>query len=187
MNSLDIVILIILLVSFVYSLFRGFVREVFSLLALIVGFLAAVRLYHFPAALLGKTLDNPIIAGVLGFILTFIAVSVAISLMGRLVRKFVATIKLESIDRMLGALFGLVKGTFLVIILILMLITVLPPGHSLLAGSRLSPYFMALGDLSLRMIPGDMRVTVRKKREDLTPYWNQPPERQNDNGEGTAI
>ena len=144
MNGLDFVIIIILVASVIYSLFRGLVREVFSLLSIVLGFIAASRWYPFLAGFFLPWITSNAIANILGFILTFIAVSIIISLIGKLVRRFVSFIKLESIDRLLGAAFGILKGVFVVIVLILILIAFLPPAHPVLTKSRLSPYFMTL-------------------------------------------
>jgi len=176
MNFLDVFILLIMVASFVYSLFRGLVREVFSLLSLILGFISATRIYHIPAGLILRGIDNLFIANVLGFTLVFIFVSIGISLIGKLIKKFVRHVRLELIDRILGAFFGLLKGAFVVIIIVVVLIAFLPPAHPVLSKSRLSPYFMTIGELSLRMIPGDFRLKVKKKRESLSPYWRQLPD-----------
>ena len=85
------------------------VREFFSLLSIILGFMAAIRLYPFPANFFLPWFNNTMIANIVSFVLTFIIVSVVISLLGRLVRKFVRFIKLESMDRLLGAVFGLLN------------------------------------------------------------------------------
>jgi len=181
MNALDVFIIVIMVVSFIYSLFRGLVQEIFSLLSLILGFISAIRIYHIPAGLISHGIDNLFIANVLGFILVFIFVSIGVGLIGKLIKKFVRHIKLESVDRIFGAFFGLMKGAFVVIIVVLILIAFLPPAHPVLSTSRLSPYFMAVGELSLRMIPGDLRIKVREKRESLSPYWRQLPDNHSPN------
>ena len=170
MNGLDIVLIIIVTASVIYSLFRGLVREVFSLLSIILGFMAAIRLYPVPASILLTWIDNSVIAHILGFVLTFIAVSILISLLGRLVRKFVKFARLESGDRLLGAVFGLLKGVFVVTVLILALILFLPPAHPVLTQSKLSPYFITLGEVSLSMIPDELKKSVRKKKESFSLY-----------------
>ena len=106
-----------------------------------------------------------------------------ISLIGKLARRFVSFIKLESIDRLLGAAFGILKGVFVVIVLILILIAFLPPAHPVLTKSRLSPYFMTLGEISISMIPVNLRQTVRQKKEDLSPYWKRLSSNQINSGE----
>jgi len=175
MNGLDLVIIIIVTASVIYSLFRGLVREVFSLLAIILGFIAAIRLYQVPAGILLRWIDNSVIAHLLSFVLTFVAVSILISLIGRLLRKFVKFARFESADRFLGAVFGLLKGVFVVTVLILVLILFLPPAHRVLTQSQLSPYFLTLGEISLSMIPGEIKESVRNKQEDFSRYWKEFP------------
>jgi membrane protein required for colicin V production len=159
------------------------VREVFSLLSVVLGFMAAIRLYQVPAGILLTWIDNSIVAHMLSFVLTFIAVSIGISLIGRLVRRFVRFVEIQSADRLLGALFGLLKGVFVVTVLILVLILFLPPAHPVLTQSQLSPHFIALGELSLSMIPEELKETVKKKKEDFSLYWKRLPEMQLHPGE----
>ena len=45
MNTLDIVIIVIMVISICYSIYRGFIREIFSLLGIIAGFIAASQFY----------------------------------------------------------------------------------------------------------------------------------------------
>jgi len=176
MSGLDVAIIIIITASVIYSLFRGLVREVFSLLSIILGFMAAIRLYQVPAGILLRWIDNGMIVHLLSFVLTFVAVSILISLAGRLVRTFVKFAQFESADRLLGAVFGLLKGVFVVTVLILVLILFLPPAHRLLTQSQLSPYFITLGELSLSMIPSELKEAVRNKKESFSPYWRKFPD-----------
>ena len=60
MNILDFVIIVFLLVFFVYGLKRGFIREIFSLLSLVVGFFLAVSQMHHVVVFASKYLPNKI-------------------------------------------------------------------------------------------------------------------------------
>ena len=175
MNGLDFIIILILIASVIYSIFRGFVREVFSLISIILGFMAAIRLYSFPAHFLHSWISSLIVANILGFILIFITIKLIVGLFGGLIRRFIRFIRGEAIDKILGAVFGLLKGVFGVTMMILILIAFLPPAPPILTKSRLTPYFITLGELSINMIPVNLKQTVREKKESLSLYWNNFP------------
>jgi hypothetical protein len=42
---------------------------------------------------------------------------------------------------------------------------------------------MTLGEISISMIPVNLRQTVRKKKEDLSPYWKRLSSNQSNSGE----
>ncbi|MFQ6077408.1 MAG: CvpA family protein, partial [Candidatus Bathyarchaeia archaeon] len=85
MSWLDLVILSILLINFIYSLSKGAVREVFSLVALFVGYVAASKTHAYGAAYLLLVLKNPTLARVISFVAVFILVSLLVGFIGRLV------------------------------------------------------------------------------------------------------
>ena len=80
MSSFDIVVSIFLGVSLVYSLVKGMVREIFSILAYASGYFAASRFYDYAAAHMDGWISNELLANTIGFGLIFIAVTLAIKI-----------------------------------------------------------------------------------------------------------
>jgi len=72
LNFVDYVLIAIVGLSMVLSLWRGFVREMISLIGLVLAFLAASRLSGTTGAYLGQWIDNATIADGAGFALIFI-------------------------------------------------------------------------------------------------------------------
>jgi membrane protein required for colicin V production len=64
---------------------------------------------------------------------------------------------LSLIDRLLGALLGLVKGSLFVAI-ILMGMTAFAPSSSWLEGSELAPYFLVVGRAAIWLAPSELRA-----------------------------
>ena len=170
MNGLDTVIIFILTVSVIYSLFRGLVREVFSLLSIVLGFAAASRTYSLLSNFLHTWLSNKPGADILGFIIVFVATSMVISLMGRIIKGIVRASNLAFVDRITGAFFGILKGIFIATVIVLSLVAFLPPADPIVRNSRLSPYFVTLGNASLRFVPSEFGEMVRKKAEGFFQY-----------------
>ena len=116
----DIVILAIIGISALISLWRGFLREVLSLLAWILAFWVAFSFTPLVAPLLEPYVDVPSIRFILGFAGLFVLTLLAVSLLGHIVVKLVGRTGLTGTDRMLGLLFGMARGGVVVLLLVLL-------------------------------------------------------------------
>ena len=119
MNWLDVVILVIICISAVISLFRGFVREAVSLATWIMAFWVAIGFSDKLEPMLSM-IDSPAgrisVAFASLFLLTLIVGALANYLIGQLVQKT----GMGGTDRMLGILFGVARGVVLVAVLVLL-------------------------------------------------------------------
>ncbi|TDJ60139.1 MAG: CvpA family protein [Nitrospina sp.] len=117
MVSFDIFALIIIGVSILYSVWKGMVREAFSLVALVTAYMLALNLYADCASFIGDVITEETVANILSFIVLFLTGLLFVALLGRVVKKFLhSTHTISGWDRLLGGLFGMVKGVFLVIV-----------------------------------------------------------------------
>jgi membrane protein required for colicin V production len=105
MNTLDIIFLVLIGASIIYSLIRGLVREIFSFLSIILGFFAASYGSAAMANWLHRWIENETFAQILGFALLFILVAFAISLLGKVLSRLAKKMDLNWADRMGGAAF----------------------------------------------------------------------------------
>ena len=117
MISFDIFAFIIIGLSVVYSVWKGMVREAFSLVALVVAYLVALNLYSNVAILISGVITEETLANILSFIVLFITSLLIVALLGRMVKKFLySTHTISGWDRFLGGFFGVAKGIFLMIV-----------------------------------------------------------------------
>ncbi len=118
MSLLDTFFIIVLGISLIYSVIRGMVREIFSLLAYVGGYLLAVKFRGEVAESLHKVLPSAAVAEMVGFVVVFLAAVVGISLIGKGVKKLVhSSSGLSGLDRMMGGALGVIKGVLILIIL----------------------------------------------------------------------
>ena len=103
---IDYIIIGIIAFSILVSLLRGFVREVLSLGSWVVAFIVASQFYPYLAAYL---IRNGTAIGIL-FVLTLIVGAIVNYVISQLVDKT----GLSGTDRVLGAIFGLVRGALIV-------------------------------------------------------------------------
>lgn len=119
LNTLDFVLLIPLLYGLARGLYRGLVGEITSLVGLVAGLLAAFYFFNTVFDLLAGYFHEPGIGlQILSFVLVFLAVALAINLIGKALSKALALIALGTLNRLLGAAFGLAKWILISSILI---------------------------------------------------------------------
>jgi membrane protein required for colicin V production len=114
MTSLDWVIVAILAVSCLLGIWRGLIREVFS----VAGWVAAVLLSLHYADALGALLPGdiawPALRTWIGVAIIVVVCLFSAALLGFLVHRLIAAVRLTGTDRMLGAVFGLLRGVLII-------------------------------------------------------------------------
>ena len=120
MNILDI-ILVIPIVLLAFAGFRkGLIKELASLVALILGIYFAVYFSDWTAGFLTQHFDiNQRYVFIIAFVLTFIGVVILVSLLGKLLDKVASLAALGLINKLFGLVFGMAKGVVLMSVLIL--------------------------------------------------------------------
>lgn len=116
----DYGILIIVALSALISVMRGFVREALSLAAWVAAFWVAFTFHQHLATLLTDHIAAPSIRLISAFALLFVVTLVLCAIMNNLVAKLVEKSGLSGTDRMLGVLFGIARGAVVVAILVLL-------------------------------------------------------------------
>lgn len=116
----DYTIIGIVAISTIISVFRGFVREAFSLASWVLAFWVALRLAPRLAAGLEDWVSQPTLRLILAFAVLFVLTLIVGALVTHALAGLVGATGLSGTDRALGALFGAARG--LVIVLALMLL-----------------------------------------------------------------
>ena len=120
MNWADYTILVIIAISAVLSLFRGYVKEMLALVAWAAAFWVAFAFADRGAALLAGHIDTPSARLAIAFLVLFLATLLVGGLVNYLAGKLVEKTGLTSTDRMMGLIFGLVRGVAVVAIIVLL-------------------------------------------------------------------
>lgn len=116
MNSADYVIIGIVGISVFLGLRRGFVSEAFSLAVWVAAFVVAKLFCNSLALLAGDLVNPPSLRVPVAFIVLFIATLIVGSLIQRLLSELVKVTGLSATDRMLGMMFGALRGALIVIV-----------------------------------------------------------------------
>ena len=143
LNQIDTAILIVIAISAAFGLWRGFVKEVLSLLSWIAALLVA-RVYSVPiAGLLVNMIESEAIRYVTAFALLFVIVIMLGTLINHFMAKLLTITGLKFLDRLLGAVFGLARGTGIVLV-ILFILNVFVSETKWWQESTLIPYGMVM-------------------------------------------
>ncbi len=166
---LDIVIAVILLVSGILSWLRGFAEELVTILAWAVSLVVAIQFAEAGAQFVPELFDeislgersygltefHTPVAGIVLFLISFVVVSQLHRLFTRMTKDKDSGV-LKRSDRLMGFLFGLLRGSVLVLVLVLIAGTI-PAINE--AGfwheSALVPYFVEAAELVIEWMPED--------------------------------
>ncbi|MGB3622803.1 CvpA family protein [Ketobacter sp. MCCC 1A13808] len=116
MSIADYLIIGCILISMALSLHRGFTVEALSLATWVAAFIVA-RLFSVPLAVVfSQWIELPSARQPIAFILLFVATLIVGALIKHLVKHLVQATGLSGTDRVLGSVFGLLRGSLLVVI-----------------------------------------------------------------------
>ncbi|MEM7054734.1 MAG: CvpA family protein [Pseudomonadota bacterium] len=157
MNEVDLAILVVLAISVIVSLFRGFIKEVFSLLVWIAAFFAASQFSGALAQGLEPYIEVPSARMILAFVAVFLLVLVAGGLLTYLLGKLVEHTGLSATDRLFGSLFGLLRGLIIVLVAVLLARFTPFPQDPWWQESELLPRFEQMADWATGFLPPVMQ------------------------------
>ena len=119
MSTLDIILFIILAFGAFRGYRKGFLMEVVSILALVLGVLGAFKLMEQGMIFLDEKFDiNGTLLPYLSFFLIFILILIGVFLLGKSVKTVLNMTLLGSVDNLIGAVVGMLKWAFGISILI---------------------------------------------------------------------
>ena len=132
LNYADVAICLIMFISIGIGVYKGFVKEILSLASLILALILAFYLSDYPrqwllpasrnwsGEWLGFRVEGESIVFIISFILIFLIALVTGNLISNALSKLISrTTILKSADRVLGAVFGFLRGALIVILLVI--------------------------------------------------------------------
>lgn len=148
MGLIDIFILVVLVFFLLKGVLRGLLKEVCSLLGLVLGGLFAFT-FHLPLAQhLQDSFNLPAQLCVWGsFLAIFLLVVFCFAVIGFVLNRFVKIVFLGGVNRLAGAVFGMLQGVVILSIIVLTLNSSMAPQavRRQMSQSELAPPFADLG------------------------------------------
>jgi membrane protein required for colicin V production len=118
MTIFDYVVIGIIGLSLVFGLWRGVVGEIIALLAWLLGVFAAVEFGAQVGHAAFSGISDPSLRTLAGCVVIFVGVLVAMALVRMAVSSMVKALGLSVSDRLLGMVFGLVRGVLVTMVLV---------------------------------------------------------------------
>lgn len=161
MTWIDYLVLLIVGVSVLISFWRGAVRELFSLLGWVAAWFAAVNFADDVARMLPAAIGQSNLRMLAAYVIVFAGVVLIAIILGIMLSTVLKTMGLGAVDRLLGAVVGLVRGLLMAVVLILAAgLTSLPTGSSW-RNSMFSPVFEAVGLQVKTLLPDELARNIR--------------------------
>ena len=119
MNPLDLFILIPIIAGFTFGLFRGLVKELTSLAAVVLGIYGARFFSPWLAAVLVRSFNfSARTAQPTAYFLLFLVIVVGLLFLSRIVDKVFESMSLGGLNKLFGGLFGALKYALILSVLI---------------------------------------------------------------------
>lgn len=167
MNWLDILSLIIITLFTLLGIKRGFIKGTFSIIAIIIGLVAGIMFYTQAVGVLKGygLIKNVSIASVIGFLIITIASYLLIQILAWALTKFLSTLHLSLLDRIMGGFLGIITGVILVSFIISGISFFFPENEPPLRNSVFVPYVNGSFAIIKEVIPEDFKKDLQQTRK----------------------
>lgn len=163
MTGFDIVALSVIGLTVALGLWKGLAVQVFGLAGLILGYILSVKYYLSAAKLLPDISQGT--ARIAGFLAIFIACILAAFILGRLLGKLLKIAGLGWANRLFGGVLGLLKGTLIISVIMVVLVAFLPSDSVMMKQSVTVPYLVSVTRLFGAAIPDDIKAKYKSRIE----------------------
>ncbi len=160
LNWLDVVLIVILLITFILGLIKGFIRQVIGILAVIGGIILASRYYGWVSWKFMKFISSDFWRNCLAFLIIFIGVILVGWLISFILSKLMKG-SLSLANHVLGGIFGLFKGVLICAVLVFGLL-VFNFEKEALINSKLAPGCIKIAKSFTVLIPDSLRVRFQE-------------------------
>lgn len=141
MHWVDVVVLVIIALSIIIGLFRGLIREALSLATWVLAIWVGLTFADPVASKLPFTLGSETVQSVASFVIIFIVILIAGSIINYLAGQLIDKTGLSGTDRILGLVFGMLRGCLIIAVLVLLASLTNMPNEDWWKNSITLPYF----------------------------------------------
>jgi membrane protein required for colicin V production len=152
---------------------KGLSREVIGLVSVLLALVLGIWFYGWAGSLLAPYITSHRGANVAGFVLVFIIVMMAGTLTSFAVGKLLRVTGLSFFDHLLGAVFGLLRGSLIAVALMLGILAFSSDGKApqVVVHSRLAPYLVEAAHLFASIAPHELKQDFRRTYAEVREVW----------------
>lgn len=159
----DAIVVVVILISALLAMVRGFVREVLSITSWVI---AGVAAYFLHKPLLNLIYPSPIadqtIATIIAVAVVFVIVLIIATYITVKAADFVIDSRIGAVDRLMGFVFGALRGLLLVVIAFVFFTWLVPASQQPLwiANAQTHPMLENLGESLIQVLPPDIEAAL---------------------------
>jgi membrane protein required for colicin V production len=180
---LDVIVVVVVLISAVLAMVRGFVREVLSVASWVAAAAAAYLLYKHLLPLVQPYFDSKTVATIVSAAAIFFVALIIASYITMKISDFVIDSRVGAVDRALGFVFGAVRGLLLMIVAVWFFDFLVKPAPAWITNAQTRAILVSGGDQLIALLPADFETWVKDKISGGTDEPSQAPQGETPVGE----
>ncbi|MEP1205903.1 MAG: CvpA family protein [Rhizobiaceae bacterium] len=168
---LDGILVVIMLISAILAMIRGFSREVLSIVSWVAAAVAAATFYKLLSPIITSTIpnvaSNPLVADAMAAAAIFLVVLVIVSYLTMLLADLIIDSRIGVLDRTLGFIFGAARGALLVIITLMGFLWLANENEpTWIAEAKSKPALVAIGTNIRDALPENLEEVIKRFFDD---------------------
>lgn len=190
---LDVILLVVMMISALLAMVRGFMREILSIASWAAAAIATVYAFSKIEPIAKQYINNDTVAKVVAIAGVFLGTLLVVSVLTIKISDMVLDSRIGALDRTLGFLFGLGRGLIIVVVAFVFFDWLVPDRSQpeWVRGAKSKVVLTGTGDWLKSMLPDDPENTILKRLkrpriDEQDPQDAAPGERSGADGPSTA-
>jgi membrane protein required for colicin V production len=173
-NWIDILLVLVIGFSVLSGFTAGFARVGVGFIATILGIFLGFWCYGIAGSYVLDYVSTRAIANLIGFFVIFIGVVLIGAVIGQLLARLFKWIGLTWLDRALGGAFGFIRGAFIAVAMVTVLLAFAPspPPRSVL-DSKLMPYTLEASHILAALTPREVKDAFDDTKDKVKKAWDE--------------
>jgi membrane protein required for colicin V production len=175
---LDILLLVVMLISGMLAMIRGFMREILSIGAWIVAALVTLFCYARVLLIAQSYFSSKMVATAISIGGIFLLTLLIVSVITVRISDMILDSRVGALDRTLGFLFGLGRGLIIVVVAFLFFAWLVPDRSQpeWVRGAKSKVVLQSTGQWLISMLPDDPEKTILQRLKRPKPEDQEPPD-----------
>jgi membrane protein required for colicin V production len=174
---LDGIVLIVVLISATLAMVRGFVREALSVASWVAAAAAAYYFYRPLLPLITPYVESRTASTIIAVAAIFFVALIVASYITMRIADFVIDSRVGAFDRVLGFIFGAVRGVLLLVVALLFFNWLVSDPPNWVSQAATKPFLDGIGGSLTAALPQDAETTILRwlRREEDSGTGGEPP------------